>query len=156
MGMEWKYGSNDFQERFSSDYIRAVCSGLQGGCFPTVLDGITGADNDREKRTWATRTELAALLVRDAGFTCADAFAGFPLIETRPVSQASFATVRRLINRDTFRYLSSLMHASSIHSGLSRKHRSFCRIQKRSGKPAPQICDLIRLSSAHPSAPCQP
>ena len=70
MGMEWKYGSNDFQERFSSDYIRAVCSGLQGGCFPTVLDGITGVDNDRERRTWATRTELAALLSHEVMPTC--------------------------------------------------------------------------------------
>ena len=69
MGMEWKYGSNDFQERFTSDYIRAVCSGLQGGCFPTVLDGITGA-NDSETRAWATRTMLAALLSHEVMPTC--------------------------------------------------------------------------------------
>ena len=60
MGMEWKYGLNDFQERFSPDYIRAVCQGLQGGFFPTVLDGIVGKDKARCKE--ATRTMLAALL----------------------------------------------------------------------------------------------
>ena len=60
MGMEWKYGTHDFQTRFTPDYIRAVCQGLQGGFFPTVLDGITGGD--REKRLWATRTMLACLL----------------------------------------------------------------------------------------------
>jgi hypothetical protein len=38
-----------------------------------------------------------------------DAFAGFPLIDTRPASQASFATVLRLIRRDTFKNLSSLI-----------------------------------------------
>lgn len=60
MGMEWKYGIHDFQSRFTPDYIRAVCQGLQGGFFPTVLDGIIGGD--REKRLWATRTMLACLL----------------------------------------------------------------------------------------------
>ena len=69
MGMEWKYGVNDFQERFSSDYIRAVCIGLQGGCFPTVLDGITGA-NTAEVKTWATRTMLASLLPHEVQPTC--------------------------------------------------------------------------------------
>jgi hypothetical protein len=60
MGMEWKYGSQDFQERFTPDYIRAVNQGRQGGFFPTVLDGII--EKDSAKRTWATRTMLAALL----------------------------------------------------------------------------------------------
>ncbi|MBO4620973.1 MAG: hypothetical protein J5654_12800 [Victivallales bacterium] len=69
MGMEWKYGVNDFQERFSSDYIRAVCAGLQGGCFPTVLDGITGAKTP-EVRIWATRTMLASLLPHEVQPTC--------------------------------------------------------------------------------------
>ena len=69
MGMEWKYGVNDFQERFTSDYIRAVCSGLQGGCFPTVLDGIIGAKTPEEK-TWATRTMLASLLPHEVQPTC--------------------------------------------------------------------------------------
>ena len=69
MGMEWKYGSNDFQERFTSDYIRAVCSGVQGGCFPTVLDGITGAKT-QEQKDWATRTMLASLIPHEVQPTC--------------------------------------------------------------------------------------
>ncbi len=69
MGMEWKYGSHDFQERFSPDYIRAVCHGRQGGFFPTVLDGITGSKN-AEERTWVTRTMLAALLPHEVRPTC--------------------------------------------------------------------------------------
>ena len=69
MGMEWKYGSHDFQERFSPDYIRAVCQGLQGGFFPTVLDGIAGVKNPEEK-TWATRTMLACLLPHEVRPTC--------------------------------------------------------------------------------------
>jgi len=60
MGMEWKYGIHDFQERFTPDYIRAVCQGLQGGFFPTVLDGISGGT--KEQRAWGTRTMMACLL----------------------------------------------------------------------------------------------
>ena len=48
------------------------------------------------------------------GFTSWDAFAVFPLTETCPQSQASLATVRRLISRDTFRYLSNLMFRTSF------------------------------------------
>ena len=69
MGMEWKYGVNDFQERFTSDYIRAVCSGVQAGCFPTVLEGITGAKT-KEIKDWATRTMLASLLPHEVQPTC--------------------------------------------------------------------------------------
>ena len=63
MGMEWKFGLSDFQERFSADYIRAVCQGRQGGVFPTVIDGIVGGN--RDKRIWATRTMLATLLTHE-------------------------------------------------------------------------------------------
>ena len=68
-GMEWKYGVNDFQERFTPDYMRTVCSGRQAGCFPTVLDGIKGAKT-AEQRSWATRTELASLLPHEILPTC--------------------------------------------------------------------------------------
>ena len=37
------------------------------------------------------------------GFTFTDALAGLSFTSTRPASQASFATVRRLINLDTFK-----------------------------------------------------
>lgn len=45
-------------------------------------------------------------------FTFKDAFAVFPFTSTLPASQASFATVRLLINRETFKNLSSLMNLS--------------------------------------------
>ena len=41
--------------------------------------------------------------------TFADALAGLSLMSTRPASHASFATVRRLMMRDTFKNLSSLI-----------------------------------------------
>ena len=44
-----------------------------------------------------------------AGLGRLAARAGLPLTVTRVLSQASFATVRRLMRRETFRYLSSLM-----------------------------------------------
>lgn len=67
MGMEWKYGKSDFQTRFSPDYIRAVCQGLQGGFFPTVLDGITGLNGaaNKAERIRVTRTMMASLLVHE-------------------------------------------------------------------------------------------
>ena len=65
MGMEWKYGATDFQTRFSPDYIRAVCQGLQGGFFPTVLDGVEGLAKNPQERVRVTRTMLAALLVHE-------------------------------------------------------------------------------------------
>lgn len=68
MGMEWKYGEHDFQERFSPDYIRAVNQGRQGGFFPTSLDGIIV--KNPEKKNWATRTMLAALLPHEVRPTC--------------------------------------------------------------------------------------
>ena len=61
MGMEWKYGNSDFQERYSPDYIRTVNQGLQMGCFPTSLEGIFEV-TDSVQKTWVTRTMLAALL----------------------------------------------------------------------------------------------
>ena len=61
MGMEWKYGTDDFQNRFTPDYIRAVCQGGQGGFYPTVLDGILKIAG-RDERRRVSRTMLAALL----------------------------------------------------------------------------------------------
>lgn len=61
MGMEWSYGTTDFQTRFTPDYIRAVCQGTQGGFFPTALDGILTVP-DRAERTRVSRTMLASLL----------------------------------------------------------------------------------------------
>ena len=50
-----------------------------------------------------------AISMISPGFTFTDAFAGLPLTDTLPASQASFATVRRLISRDTFKNLSNLI-----------------------------------------------
>lgn len=61
MGMEWKYGNTEFQDRFSPGYIRAVNQGLQGGYFTTSLGGIINVKST-EERAWLTRTQLATLL----------------------------------------------------------------------------------------------
>ena len=65
--MEWRYGSTDFQERFSADYIRAVNLGLQGGFYPTVLDGIQGTPEQKE---WISRTMLACILPNEVVASC--------------------------------------------------------------------------------------
>ena len=60
-------------------------------------------------------------------FTCTDALAGLSLTRTLPASHASFATVRRLIRRDTFKYLSNLIFYSckwiltNYSAGVSKK-----------------------------------
>ena len=75
MGMEWKYGTDEFQDRFSDDYIRAVNQGLQGGFFATSLGGIINTKS-KDERTWLSRTELATLLpheVRPTLGNCDDA-----------------------------------------------------------------------------------
>ena len=69
MGMEWKYGVTDFQDRFSPDYIRVVDAGRQCGAFPTVLDGIMSPKTQEEK-DWCTRTMLATLLPHHIKPTC--------------------------------------------------------------------------------------
>ena len=61
MGMEWKYGKSEYQDRWTRDYIRTVNQGLQLGCFPTSLEGIFDITDPAEK-TRVTRTMLAALL----------------------------------------------------------------------------------------------
>ena len=60
MGMEWKYGADDFQDRWPSDYVRAVNQGYQGGFFATALEGLF--DLKPEDKTRVTRTMLAVLL----------------------------------------------------------------------------------------------
>ncbi len=61
MGMEWKYGRTEFQDRVTPDYVRTVNQGTQGGFFPTALEGIFGTESPAEA-THLTRTMLAALL----------------------------------------------------------------------------------------------
>lgn len=61
MGMEWKYGNSEYQDRYTRDYIRTVNQGYQGGFFATSLEGIFDCTSDAQK-TRVTRTMLAALL----------------------------------------------------------------------------------------------
>ena len=61
MGMEWKYGATDFQERWTPDYVRAVCQGIQCGVYPTCLEGIFQWKT-KEERIRLTRTMMAVLL----------------------------------------------------------------------------------------------
>ena len=61
MGMEWKYGSSEYQDRYTPDYIRTVNQGLQGGFFPTSLEGIFDIKSP-EQRQRVSRTMFAALL----------------------------------------------------------------------------------------------
>lgn len=61
MGMEWKYGDSEYQDRYTPDYIRTVNQGLQGGFFPTSLEGIFKVETP-DRRRWISRTMFAALL----------------------------------------------------------------------------------------------
>ena len=61
MGMEWKYGSSEYQDRYTPDYIRTVNQGLQGGFFPTSLEGIFDVKTP-EQRQRISRSMFAALL----------------------------------------------------------------------------------------------
>jgi hypothetical protein len=59
---EWKYGSNDYQERFTPDYIRAVSTGRQTGTLAVVLGGNAGVDAQSPEYVRLTRTGLALVL----------------------------------------------------------------------------------------------
>lgn len=61
MGMEWKYGNQEYQDRYTPDYMRAVNQGLQAGVYPTSLEGIFETKT-KEEGAWLTRTMLAAFL----------------------------------------------------------------------------------------------
>ncbi len=50
-----------------------------------------------------------SIVIISFSLICFAAFAVFPLIKTRPMSETSFATVLRLINLETFKNLSNLM-----------------------------------------------
>ncbi len=59
MDLEWKYNDSEYQDRYSCDYLLAMCAGRQGGFFPACIDGIVAPP---EKRPWLTRTMLACFL----------------------------------------------------------------------------------------------
>lgn len=55
-----------------------------------------------------------AISMMSPTLTLTEAFASLPLTMTRPASHASFATVRRLIRRDTFKNLSQRIVLTSF------------------------------------------
>lgn len=63
---EWKYGSDDFQKRFSRDMIRTTSIGVQSGSVPFVL-GSTGirGNFDDERKNFLTRSMLGTSLVHE-------------------------------------------------------------------------------------------
>ena len=60
LDMEDKFGSMDFQDRFTEDYIKACTIGVQTGAIPEVLIEISGNNAD-----FVTRTFLAVTLAYD-------------------------------------------------------------------------------------------
>ncbi|MCD6407571.1 hypothetical protein J7L87_00790 [bacterium] len=60
---EWKYGLDDFQDRFTRDFIRTESIGLKTGCVPLVLIGIRG--EEKEKIPWVERTLLGTTLLHE-------------------------------------------------------------------------------------------
>ncbi len=57
---EANYGSTDFQERFSEDWLQISAIGIQSGSIPEVLIQITG-----NNISWTSRTFLATILAYD-------------------------------------------------------------------------------------------
>ncbi|MBR2441140.1 MAG: hypothetical protein IKB25_13155 [Lentisphaeria bacterium] len=57
---EANYGSTDFQERFTEDWLQISAIGIQTGSIPEVLIQISG-----DKKDWTTRTFLATVLAYD-------------------------------------------------------------------------------------------
>jgi len=65
---EWKYGLDDFQDRYPRDWIRTSSIGLQTGCIPIVLGrvGIQGLpDLVKEKKPWLIRTLIGTAIVHE-------------------------------------------------------------------------------------------
>ena len=54
------YGSTDFQDRFSEDWLQVTAIGIQTGSIPEVLIQISG-----DKKDWTTRTFTATVLAYD-------------------------------------------------------------------------------------------
>lgn len=88
------------------------------------------------------------------GFTFAEAFAALSLTRTLPASQASLATVLRLIRRDTFKNLSSLIKIPHVLSRACLKnhsrqpHAPLCGIFAPHSVSAARYAALIRNKSS--------
>ena len=69
-----------------------------------VLKSFIDVVTDELKK--GEKIQLVGFGTFEVSTRAADAFAGLSFTRTLPASHASFATVRRLISLDTFRYLS--------------------------------------------------
>jgi len=61
---EWKYGTDDFQDRFSPELTVAETIGRQTGSFPLVLAGGF-YDPKHPRYAWVMRTRLGVMLVHE-------------------------------------------------------------------------------------------
>ena len=68
LAWEFKYGANDYQDRFTPAYMRTVCTGRQFGTIPTVLGGITGVPATSEEYVRLSRTGMAMVLPHETFF----------------------------------------------------------------------------------------
>jgi hypothetical protein len=66
MNLDWEmhYGMDDFQDRFSRDFIRTETIGLQSGSVPVVLGGVHGKATPQRK-AFVERTQTAATVVHE-------------------------------------------------------------------------------------------
>jgi len=67
LGWEWKYGGNDYQERFTPGYMRAMNTGRQSGTIPVLLGGNVGI-KDPDENIRVGRTGLAMALPHETFF----------------------------------------------------------------------------------------
>lgn len=70
---EWKYGMDDFQERFPAEFILTESTGLQTGCIPFVLAGMLG-DATKERKEFVRRTYIGWTLVHELKSESLDSF----------------------------------------------------------------------------------
>lgn len=63
LDLEAKYGSSDFQDRFTEGYLQSCTLGLQSGTIPEILVQITG-----KNREFVTRSFLAVTLAYELPF----------------------------------------------------------------------------------------
>jgi hypothetical protein len=61
---EWKYGMDDFQDRFPVEFILTESTGLQTGCIPFVLTGMRG-NATKKRKEFVSRTYIGWTLVHE-------------------------------------------------------------------------------------------
>ena len=67
LGWEWKYSSQDYQDKFTAGYMRAMNTGRQTGNLSILLGGTTGIKDEAENIR-VTRTGLAMALPHQTFF----------------------------------------------------------------------------------------